>query len=634
MKTCDVKEKKEWSVCTLFVLDNCDKELLLHRWWTMDALKNHVGFLQLLVQCIDPINDAHFMRESSFIVLETLESYMHVMEKELATEDGPMFENYFLVFVELLKKKQTVSFLSCLFLSIRRFIVKFSHLIFGGNNTSYCETLCYHILRYTNSVHAIPRSEAGSLLYMMIKTNIQHRGNFSRTKLQSTIAISRLCGGEIGDEFIHLQKTLEYVSKLSKKEFRDNPIGDEVVELVQRLFKVIRDSIKIDKYNYDPEMIVDLTYQVSLGYKESPDLRLAWLENLVSFHTNAQNFEEVAQCKFLIAGLIIEALSVINQSQSATASGLPSKQEDIVSFCPNIQHEPKHPSGKGASDENLFTSIQFSKKGLLDTLNSSGVPLKQCQRYETCVEMYEILLEYYQTRKDYHNLSTCFEELKEICNKLVSTDKNEGRLFNNYYRVSFFGEGFGDINGKELIYKENAMVRLAEFTERLKAQYSKLGQLVILPNSPVDPSTLNAKALHVQVIAVLPYFEDESSRKTEWDRNFGICDFIYETPFTSTGKAHGDLSVQCKRKTIVTTEKMFPYVKKRLHVVSKKEIVLQPLQNAIEIIQTREKALRRELSLSPPNPKTLQIQLQGAVLARKLQNIVLLSSTNACTCRG
>ena len=118
--------------------------------------------------------------------------------------------------------------------------------------------------------------------------------------------------------------------------------------------------------------------------------------------------------------------------------------------------------------------------------------------------------------------------------------------------------------------------------------------------------------------SVLPYLEDgDTARKTEWDRNFNINRFIYETPFTSTGKSHGDLSVQCKKKTIITTQFSFPYVRKRLEVVNRDEIILQPLQNAIEIIQNREKALRRELQLSPPNSKTLQIQLQGAVLARK-----------------
>lgn len=580
----------------------------------MDTVKHHVSYLRLLSECISPLVDDHIIRESSFIVLDTLEKYMQIMENELSAEDGPLINTFFNTLISLLSKKQTVSFLSCFFLAIRRFLFKFSQIIFSGENTYYCEVLCYQFLRFTNSVHAIPRSEAGSLLYMMIKTNYQLRGNFSRTKLQSTIAISRLCGEQKGEEFLHLQKTLDYVAKLAKKEFTENSIGTEVEDLVLRLFKVIQDSCKIDKYNYDPEMIVDLTYKVSIGYKESPDLRLTWLENLVSFHVTAENFEEVAQCKFVIAGLIIESFK---NRISTTQIGLPSSKNQISLFCPNIQTEPSHPSGKGASDENLFTSTRFSESGLIDTLNQATKYLELSQRFETCVDMYNVLLEYYQTKKDYTNLSTCFEKLKNVCTSLVSTENS--RIFNNFYRVSFFGSAFGDVNGKELIYKETAMVRVADFTDRLKDQYSKIGTLVVLPNtSVVDVSKLDSNAIYVQIITVYPYFEDESdsSRKTEWDRNFNICDFIYETPFTAPGGNQNDISAQCKRKTIITTERSFPYVKKRILVAGKKEIILQPLQNAIEQIDFRTKALRRELHLSPPNPKTLQIQLQGSVLPR------------------
>jgi hypothetical protein len=48
--------------------------------------------------------------------------------------------------------------------------------------------------------------------------------------------------------------------------------------------------------------------------------------------------------------------------------------------------------------------------------------------------------------------------------------------------------------------------------------------------------------------------------------------FIFETPFTASGKAQGDFKEQMKRKTILTTELPFPYVKKRILVKEKKEV--------------------------------------------------------------
>ena len=49
--------------------------------------------------------------------------------------------------------------------------------------------------------------------------------------------------------------------------------------------------------------------------------------------------------------------------------------------------------------------------------------------------------------------------------------------------------------------------------------------------------------------------------------------FVYSTPFTESGKAHGDLRSQYKRKTILTTENTFPYVKTRVPVIEREEVL-------------------------------------------------------------
>ena len=49
--------------------------------------------------------------------------------------------------------------------------------------------------------------------------------------------------------------------------------------------------------------------------------------------------------------------------------------------------------------------------------------------------------------------------------------------------------------------------------------------------------------------------------------------FIYSTPFTVSGRAHGELHEQYKRKTILTTAMHFPYVKTRIQVVHRKQVI-------------------------------------------------------------
>ena len=48
--------------------------------------------------------------------------------------------------------------------------------------------------------------------------------------------------------------------------------------------------------------------------------------------------------------------------------------------------------------------------------------------------------------------------------------------------------------------------------------------------------------------------------------------FMFATPFTEDGRAHGDISEQFKRKTILTTTQSFPYVKTRLLVKERKQV--------------------------------------------------------------
>ena len=47
---------------------------------------------------------------------------------------------------------------------------------------------------------------------------------------------------------------------------------------------------------------------------------------------------------------------------------------------------------------------------------------------------------------------------------------------------------------------------------------------------------------------------------------------MFVTPFTPSGKAHGDLGSQYKRKTILTVANAFPYIKTRINVIHREEV--------------------------------------------------------------
>ena len=118
---------------------------------------------------------------------------------------------------------------------------------------------------------------------------------------------------------------------------------------------------------------------------------------------------------------------------------------------------------------------------------------------------------------------------------------------------------------------------------------------------------------------------------TAYERNHNICRFIFSTPFTTDGSPHGDLADQYKRKTILTTVNHFPYVKTRIQVLKQnksfapvntytnflskvaqqKQIVLTPIEVAIEDIQM--KVAKLDAAMKGNDPKILQMELQGCI---------------------
>lgn len=80
---------------------------------------------------------------------------------------------------------------------------------------------------------------------------------------------------------------------------------------------------------------------------------------------------------------------------------------------------------------------------------------------------------------------------------------------------------------------------------------------------------------YIQITFVEPYFDEYEmkDRVTYFEKNYSLRRFMYTTPFTLDGRPRGDLSEQYKRNTILTTMHAFPYVKTRINVIQKEEVM-------------------------------------------------------------
>lgn len=86
------------------------------------------------------------------------------------------------------------------------------------------------------------------------------------------------------------------------------------------------------------------------------------------------------------------------------------------------------------------------------------------------------------------------------------------------------------------------------------------------------------------------------------------------TPFTQKGSAHGNISEQYKRKVILRVPRTFPYLTTRLPVISRKELILSPIEVALEDVAKRNQQLSVAINADPPDAKFLQMVIQVSCL--------------------
>lgn len=219
--------------------------------------------------------------------------------------------------------------------------------------------------------------------------------------------------------------------------------------------------------------------------------------------------------------------------------------------------------------------------------------------------------------REFQKLAKVHGKLQEAFNRIAQL--NGKRVFATYFRVGFYGSKLGDLDQNEYIYKEPPFTKLSEIFNRLQMFYEgRFGPefvVIIKDSNQVDISTLDSEKIYLQITFVEPYFEafELRQRETHFERNFNINRFIFSTPFTKAGKAHGELHEQFKRKTILTTASHFPSVKTRIQVINRQQIVLEPIEVAIEDIQKKTNELAVSTNQEPADPKILQMVLQGCI---------------------
>ncbi|ROL41774.1 Solute carrier family 15 member 1 [Anabarilius grahami] len=281
---------------------------------------------------------------------------------------------------------------------------------------------------------------------------------------------------------------------------------------------------------------------------------------------------------------------------------------------PNIDEEAAMMEDVGMQD------VHFNEEVLMELLEACADGLWKAERYELISDIYKLIIPIYEQRRDFEKLAHLYDTLHRAYTKVMEVMHSGKRLLGTFFRVAFFGQGFfEDEDGKEYIYKEPKFTPLSEISQRLLKLYSdKFGQenvKMIQDSGRVNPKDLEAKFAYIQVTHVTPYLEEKEleERKTDFERSHNIRRFVFETPFTESGKRHGGVEEQCKRRTVLTTTHCFPYVKKRIAVMYQHHTDLSPIEVAIDEMSGKVAELRALCATSEVDMIRLQLKLQGSI---------------------
>uniref|UniRef100_A0A4W4FPN2 DOCKER domain-containing protein n=1 Tax=Electrophorus electricus TaxID=8005 RepID=A0A4W4FPN2_ELEEL len=424
-----------------------------------------------------------------------------------------------------------------------------------------------------------------------------------RSHLQVIKAVSQLIA-DAGIGGSRFQQSLAIINNFANGDapLKNTSFPAEVKDLTKRIRTVLMATSQMKEHEKDPEMLVDLQYSLANSYASTPELRRTWLESMAKIHIRNGDLSEAAMCYIHISALIAESLKRRVSFSVGWAA--------FVDISPNVQEEGAQKEDTGTQD------TPYTEDTLVEQLELCVDYLWKSERHELIADINKPVIAVFEKRRDfklYYDIHRSYLKVTEVVN-------SEKRLFGRYYRVAFYGQGFfEEEESKEFIYKEPKLTGLSEISQRLLKLYSdKFGAenvKMIQDSNKVNPKDLDARFAYIQVTFVVPYFDEKEQheKRTDFERHHNINRFVFETPFTLSGRKHGDVEEQCKRRTILTTNSTFPYLKKRIQVVKHESTEMNPIEVAIDEMSRKVSELNKLCSANDVDMIRLQLKLQGSV---------------------
>nr|CAG4717616.1 unnamed protein product [Naegleria fowleri] len=415
-------------------------------------------------------------------------------------------------------------------------------------------------------------------------------------------------------------------------------------QVCKKLLSLLQDttSVKTTLALEDIHKTEDLFLRISHVYTRIPELRFVWLNQLAANHIKHGQYLEASQCYLTILSLVFDHLE---STKSPILNGIPSQNLAAISPLKRLKHQvvagttttsTSIHNNNGKSINSLMTmgdcfisnqAIEFTEHGIMTLLTKAIEALELAEFFETCIVLEKLAIPFLERVNDWERLANTYHHLQDLCDRLKKPD----RLEPYYYKVELVNFP-ADKAQPSHIYKMPKLFKLFKMNKWVQEKFgspfmndtievvSGAKKVDIDPNkkyiflTPVKPLTKEIKQ---------PVIGNQKISKYEGS----VSKFYYESAY---GKKTELVTEAYKKKVIITCVDSFPSMKTRLMIEAEKEIILTPIESAIDNIDSQISKLRDALQIPGQDEdidisqitigtnidlQNLQLVLQGSIKA-------------------
>ena len=428
--------------------------------------------------------------------------------------------------------------------------------------------------------------------------------------------------------FRKIEQRVKFLSAVKERNKEESTFAEEVnTQVCKKLQSLLHDttSVKTTLALQDIHKTEDLFLRISQVYTRIPELRFVWLNQLAGYHNKHEQYLEASQCYMTILSIVFENLKASN---SPILNGVP--VQNFFAISP-LKRKSSVASARTNPANDCFISNQaaeFTEFGILSLISKAVECFELAEFFESSMILERLSIPFLERMGDWSRLSTTYHHLQDLCDRLKKPD----RLEPYYYKVQLVGFPTDKQQPEQFIYKMPKLFKLFKMNKWVQDKFgspqnpveviSGAKKVNLIPNkryvflTPVKPLT---KSIKQTVIG--------NQKISKYEGN--IKKFYYES---THGKKTELVTEIHKKKVIITTNDYFPSLKTRLLIESEEEIILTPIEAAIENIDSQITKLKESLQIPGDedldSPNISQIKIGNNIDLSNLQ-LVLQGSIKA-----